>query len=227
VVHIHRARTIDAHGLRLHDQPHEIEEVTALLHHRATRIVREPVPVAHLLEKRKAVLPDGEHLQPADLACMHIVDEARGGWHVAILHPDPEDALVMTGAFPDVTHVVQRRCQGLLAQHMLAGLQDVAEDLRMREVRRRDQHRVNRRVSQHRMPVGIDLDLVAQPVSEKGLRQLYGLRRGIGDPGDFGIRHELQVVDVLVAHHAGPNQSVSDLAHVCPPLVGPCLWATL
>ena len=91
VIVVHAAGGKQADRIRLHDQAHQIEKMTAFFDQRAAGIFRETIPVSDLRQKRIAMLAHGQHHGrggcplPVDL-----VDHFRDRRHVAIFHADPD-----------------------------------------------------------------------------------------------------------------------------------------
>ena len=59
-IDVHGARGIDARSFRPDHEPHQIEEVAALLHQRSAGLFVEAVPSPIFVQEREAVLADGE-----------------------------------------------------------------------------------------------------------------------------------------------------------------------
>ena len=68
VVYVMATAGVDADGLVLQDQPHQVKEVAALLHQGAAGPLGEAVPGVHFVKERETVLDDGEHVDVAELA---------------------------------------------------------------------------------------------------------------------------------------------------------------
>jgi len=62
--------------------------MAAFLHEGSTGLGVKPVPVAHFLQKRKAVLPNGEHFDTASDS-LNLLRKCRDGGHVAVFHGNP------------------------------------------------------------------------------------------------------------------------------------------
>ena len=57
--------------------------------------------------------------------------------------------------------------------------------------------------------IGIDDGFVLETFAENRLGKDDRLRRRIGDPGNLGVRHQFDVLNALVAHHAGADKTVA------------------
>ena len=111
MVYVHCAGAVDQRGSLLGDEIHEVEEVTALLDERTAGISREAVPVAHLLQERKAVLANLSIPDPPNRAGANLLQRARHRSHEAILHPDPNEAGMLGGRLHHPKAMLDLRAQ--------------------------------------------------------------------------------------------------------------------
>mmetsp|Transcript_154523 Transcript_154523/g.474912 ORF Transcript_154523/g.474912 Transcript_154523/m.474912 type:complete len:474 (-) Transcript_154523:849-2270(-) len=210
----------DGHGLALRDAAHEVEEVARLLHERAAREAVEAVPVAHLDEKWKAVLPDGDHPDGAVLTAVRLLDQLRDRGHPPVLHARHE----APGLRPrlarlrlargehrlDLPAVGQGRAERLLAEDVLARGDDTPEDVDVRVVWRAHDNRIHK-VAHDQALMVLENGAGRRPLAQllKGLRAgpLVGVRDGHDD--GHGLPEEPDVADVLLAHGARADNAHS------------------
>ncbi len=83
------------------DEVHQVEEVAALLHERATGVAAEPVPVADLLQERVTVLADRHHPRRAADAGRQLVEHGRRGGHEPVLQAHPRDRVAFRSGVHD------------------------------------------------------------------------------------------------------------------------------
>jgi hypothetical protein len=209
---------------------HEVEEVAALLDEGAAGVAVEAVPVADLHEEGEPVLADRHHPRGADRAAVHLLDEAGDRRHVAVLeaHPDHRVAPARSAGLGGVDHgpaVGDGRAQRLLDEEVEVGGEHVVEDRPVGHVRARHDDGVDQSRRQQ-LAVVLELDdLVAALVEED-----RGLPAGcvrVGDGGDRGARHVVEVPQVLEPHHPRPDDPVADdvAPDRCHPSIlaeGPC-----
>ncbi len=135
VVDVLRTGGHHTHRAARHDLHHQVEEVAALLDERSTRVLREAIPVANLLEEGEAVLADRDHLRDADGTRRNLVDQASDRRHVPVLKADPGDRVPALGELKDRVAIVDRGAERLLDQHMEIGRQEVTQHIDVGEIR--------------------------------------------------------------------------------------------
>ncbi|MCY1225745.1 hypothetical protein D9M72_379500 [compost metagenome] len=171
MVDVVAAAGVDADGFVLQDQPHQVKEVAALLHQRASGPLREAVPGIHLVQEREAVLHDGEHVHVAEPAAVGCLNDLLHRRHVAVLHGNPHRRGVVSCQRFKLVGLFRSGAHGLLHQHGQVGAtrEDVLEDGQVRVVGAGDHQCIHQSGREQVLVTGEGLYLVAD--FRNGLRQ--------------------------------------------------------
>lgn len=138
MIHILCTAGHDTNRAVVNEEIHEIEEVTALLDKCSTGVAIESVPVAHLHEKRKAMLTDRDHLHLADGSSPNFSKDSLGRGHEAVFETHPNDASGNVGGFGSIDHVptVLNRCaQRFFYEDMNTCIEYIEQHIMVRVVR--------------------------------------------------------------------------------------------
>ena len=211
LVVVRRARRgVDAHRAAARQQPHEVEEVTALLHQRAPGVAVEAVPLPDLVEEGVAMLADADHGHRAGGGLgVRLLHQAGDRRHVAVLHRHPHRGAGPARQRLQRAHLLERGAGRLLHQHRQAPQrEDALKLLGVAEVRARDDDGVH---------IGGAHDLLQAGAAPRARRQREAARGHrvirLEDARDGAARHERQVAQVLLAHHAAADEAVADRFH--------------
>ena len=213
VVHVLCARGVHAGRLALQQQPHQVEEVTALLHERSTRVRAETVPVAHLDEKRKPVFANAEHAQPPEHTVACVCEQAHRRRHVPVLETDPHHAARhgrhsrRPFELDDLATLRGRDAQRLFDQEMRSVAKQRLEHAPVCVIRACDYRNIEAAGGHEVFDRAMDGDGGRLPEHAASLRQA-GLVR-VAQRHDFGRRQRGECVEVLDAHHPRADDGVT------------------
>ena len=137
---------------------------------------------------------------------MHAGDKLRRWRHEAIFHAHPEHALISISLVTDAGGVFCRRAQWLFAQHMHATLEHRLEHVVVGKIGRRDHHRIDEARSQKLIPrlEGRNRGTLGPQHALAQSQHVFGR---VSQSSDFNFGHQLQIIDVLIAHHPCANDT--------------------
>ena len=109
--------------------------MAALLDQGAASVLREPVPVTDLFEKRKPVFADCHHLWGSDRTGGDLLEQAGDRRHVAILESDPGYGTASLGEVEHLVAMLDRRTEWLFNEDVQVGGEQVAQHVDVGHVR--------------------------------------------------------------------------------------------